>query len=109
MKHVSLAVAAALIFGAASVAAQQPSDIPPMKCEKPTVPGERMMEDSGIRRRVEREMKTYGECVKAYVAERQAAAKSLNAAAQANAEAGNSAVNEYNAFVKQSNERVGGK
>jgi hypothetical protein len=112
MKHVSLA-AAALLLAATTAGAQQPAagaaDIPQMKCEpKPTVPGQRMMEDPGIRRRVEREMKTYGDCVKAYVAERQAAAKSLQEAAKANADAGNTAVNEYNAFVKQMNDKASG-
>ena len=113
MKHLSL-VAAALLLGATAAGAQQPAaapaaDIPQMKCEpKPTVPGARMMEDPGIRRRVEREMKAYGDCVKAYVAERQAAAKSLQEAAKANADAGNIAVNEYNAFVKQMNDKASG-
>ena len=116
MKHVSLA-AAALLLAATSAGAQQPAagaqppaDIPQMKCEpKPVLPGQRMMEDPGTRRRFEREMKTYGECVKAYVGERQAAAKSLNEAAQAHAAAGNAAVVDYNAFVKQQNDAAAGK
>ena len=109
MKLLPLAVAA-LALGATAATAQQPTDIPPMKCEpKPRLPGERMMEDPSIRRRFEREMKTYGDCVKAYVAERQAAAKSFQEAAKAQAEAGNSAVAEYNAFVKQTNEAAAGK
>ena len=108
MKQLSLA-AAALLLAATAVSAQ-PTDVPAMKCDaKPSVPGERMLAEPSIRRRFEREMKTYGYCVKAYVAERQAAAKSLQEAARANAEAGNNAVAEYNAFVKQSNEAAAGK
>jgi hypothetical protein len=108
MKHASLAAAAFLLV--ATAASAQPMDIPAMKCEpKPTLPGERMMADPSLRKRFEREMKTYGDCVKAYVSERQTAAKSYQEAAKAQADAGNSAVVEYNAFVKQTNEAAGGK
>ncbi len=107
MKSLTLAAAALLLAGAATA---QTTDVPAMKCEpKPKLAGERMMEDPTVRRRFERDMKTYGECVKAYVAERQTAAKSAQEAAKAQADAGNSAVVEYNAFVKQMNEAAGGK
>ncbi|HUP29934.1 MAG TPA: hypothetical protein VM122_07160 [Usitatibacter sp.] len=108
MKFPTLAAMALLLAGAGAASAQS-TEIPAMKCEKPTMPGQKMMEDPGIRRRIEREMKTYGDCVKAYVAERQAAAKAHQEAAQAQANAGNTAVVEYNAFVKQQNEAAGGK
>ena len=114
MKHVSV-LAAALLLGATAAGAQQPAtpapaDIPQMKCDpKPQMPGQKMMEDPSIRRRFEREMKTWGECVKAYVTERQAAAKSLQESAKAHADAGNAAVVEYNAFVKQQNDLASGK
>ena len=103
MKHITL-LAASLALGATTAVAQ-PTDIPPLKCEpKPQLPGSKMMEEPSVRRRFERDMKAYGDCVKAYVAERHAAAKSHQEAAKANAEAGNVAVAEYNAFVKQTNE-----
>ena len=49
-------------------------------------------------------MKMYGTCMRAYVAERQAAAQSLQAQAKAQADAGNEAVKEYNAKVKELND-----
>ena len=109
MKFLSLAAVALLLAGAGAATAQT-TDVPAMKCEpKPNLPGERMMEEPTVRRRFERDMKTYGDCVKAYVAERQAAAKSYQEAAKAQIDVANSAVVEYNAFVKQMNEAAGGK
>lgn len=106
MKSLCLAAAALLIAGAA--AAQTMTDVPAMKCEpKPELPGERMMEEPTVRRRFERDMKAYGDCVKAYVAERQAAAKSYQEAAKAQIDAANSAIVEYNAFAKQTNGTAG--
>ncbi|HET7730589.1 MAG TPA: hypothetical protein VFK48_11210 [Usitatibacter sp.] len=105
MKFAASLFAMALVTGAATaLAQQQPVDIPPMKCDKPTLPGARMMEDRSIRMRFERDMKAHGDCVKAYVAQRQEAAKALQNAAKAHADAGNAAVNDYNAFVKETNE-----
>jgi hypothetical protein len=79
-------------------------DVPPMKCDAPTLPSSRMMEDTTIRRRFEREVKTYGDCVKAYVKDRETIAKSMQEAAKANVDAGNKAVNDYNALMKQFND-----
>ena len=79
------------------------TDIPPMKCEAPKMPGERMMEDTTIRKRFERDVKAYGECVKGWVSERQATAEALQKAAKANVEAGNAAVNDYNALMAKFN------
>ena len=110
MKKLLLAAASAAACVTFTATAQQPAaapvaDVPAMKCEKPgNVPGQAMMADQSIRRRYEREVKTYGDCVKAYVAERQTAAKTLQQSAQANADAGNAAVNEYNALMKQLND-----
>lgn len=103
MKYLPL-VAAGLMLGATVAVAQQPADIPPVKCEPPNVPGSRMMEDTSIRKRFERDMKAYGDCMRTYVNERQAAAKSLQEQARAHAEAGNAAVGQYNAAVKAANE-----
>jgi len=114
MKTFAFAAAGAFalaIATAPALAQQAPAaDVPPPKCgAAPTLPGERMMEDPSIRRRFEREMKTYGECVKAYVAERQVSAKALEAQAKAHAEAANAAVNEYNALLKKLNDTQSGK
>ena len=68
------------------------------------MPGQKMMEEPSIRRRFENDMKMYGTCMKAYVAERQNAAQSLQSQAKAQADAGNEAVKEYNAKVKEMNE-----
>jgi hypothetical protein len=107
MKHACL-FAAALLAGATAASAQ-PTDIPPMKCEAPQLPGARMMEDRGIRTRFERQIKAHGDCVKAYVAERQAAVKTHQDAMKAHSDAGNKAVEEYNALLKSMNEAAAGK
>lgn len=109
-----LALAAALAAFATSAVAQQPAAqpaaaVPPMTCKAADMPGERMMEDPAIRRRFERDMKTYGDCVKAYVAERQAAVTSLQQQVKAHSDAGNQAVADYNALMKKMNEAQGAK
>ena len=110
MKKLTLAlagvfpVALALSAGAQQAAAPAPADIPKANCSAPNLPGSKMMEDASIRRRFENEMKMYGTCMRAYVAERQAAAQSLQAQAKAQADAGNEAVKEYNAKVKELND-----
>ncbi len=84
--------------------------VPPMNCGAvPELPGSRMMEDMSIRRRYEREIKTYGDCVKAYVAERQASMKSLTDQARAHADVANKAINDYNETMKKINEMAAGK
>ena len=103
MKYAPVA-AACLLLGATVAAAQQPIDIPPVKCELPRLPGSRMMEDPSIRKRFERDIKAHGDCVKSYVAERQASAKALQEQAKAHADAGNAPVVEYNAALKAINE-----
>ena len=111
MKMLAIAAAGVLAYAAATPSFAQPAaEVPQIKCGAvPNVPGERMMEDSTIRHRFEREMKTYGECVKAYVAERQAAANALQAQAKAHLDAGNAAVVEYNATMKKLNDAQAGK
>ena len=101
----ALACAAALPVLAQAPAAVPAVEVPSHKCgAMPNMPGERMMEDQSIRRRFEREVKTYGDCLKAYVAERQAVSNNLLAQAKANTEAANAVVNEYNASIKKLNE-----
>ena len=114
MKPIALAAAGALACALATPSFAQapaaPAEIPKHTCgTPPTLPGERMMEDNTIRRRFERETKTYGDCVKAYVAERQAAANALQNQAKAQAEAANTAINEYNAAMKKYNDLSAGK
>ena len=114
MKTLILVAASVLAYAIATPAlAQQPAataEVPQHKCgQVPPMPGERMMEDRTIRNRFEREVKTYGDCVKAYVAERQASAQALNTQAKAHADAANAAVIEYNAVLKKLNEQAAGK
>jgi len=108
MKNIVLAAAGALpLVVALAAGAQQaaaPAEIPKHSCNAPTLPGSKMMEEATVRRRFENDMKMYGTCMKAYVAERQAAAMSLQNQARAQADAGNEAVKEYNAKVKEMND-----
>ena len=69
-------------------------DVPKANCgPAPELPGRTMMQDASVRKRFEGDVQKFKECMKAYVDERQAAAK-------ANAAAGNQAVNDFNAWVK---------
>jgi Spy/CpxP family protein refolding chaperone len=99
MKHTLLAAAFAL--GATVAVAQSPApatplpDVPKVKCEpKPEFPGRNASPNQ--RRNFDKELKDFGECTKAYVDERQAAARANQTAAQA-------AIDEYNAIISQIN------
>ena len=114
----AIALAAGLAAGIAlNASAQQPAaapasapSIPAMTCgAPPELPGSRMMEDQSIRRRFEREIKGWGDCVKAYVAERQASMKSLTDQARAHADVANKTINEYNDTMKKINDMASGK
>lgn len=95
---------------AAPAAPAAGASVPPMTCGAvPPMPGDRMMEDVSIRRRFEREIKAWGDCVKAYVAERQASMKSLTDQARAHADVANKAINDYNDTMKKINEMAAGK
>jgi hypothetical protein len=94
MKH---AVPAAIFaFGATIAAAQAPApatplpDIPKPNCEKPEWPGR--LATRNQQQNFDRVFKEYGACTKAYIDERQAAARAHQTASQA-------AVDEYNAVV----------
>ena len=94
MKRTSLA--GLLLAGAcaAALAHQPATDIPKHKCEpKPVLPGSRMMEDSSVRKRFQRDVETYKSCMKSYADDRAAAAK-------AQTDAGNAAITEYNETMK---------
>ena|ERR1700682_3791294 len=97
------ALAATLVLAASAAFAQAPApapapDVPKAKCEpKPEFPGRLAMQSDTRRKLFEREFKTYADCMRAYVEER-------NAAAKANMEAGNAAVTEYNDAAKKVND-----
>jgi hypothetical protein len=88
---------AGLLLAGASVAAlaqQTPADVPKHKCEpKPVLPGSRMLEDASVRKRFQRDVDAYRNCMKSYADERAAAAK-------AQTDAGNAAIAEYNETMK---------
>ena len=90
---VPVAVAQSTDAAKPAEAAKAP-DVPKPNCgPAPELPGRTMLQDSSVRKRFEADVQKYKECMKAYVDERQAAAK-------ANAAAGNEAVNDFNAWVK---------
>jgi hypothetical protein len=89
-------LAAALCATSAMVAAQQPTDIPGPKCEKPRRPGESLMNENTVRRQFEREIKSYRECMLAFIEARKVSIK-------AHEGAGNAAIEEYNATMKELN------
>ena len=96
MKCITLAAAAFLAGACALANAQQPAapEIPKHKCEpKPVLPGQRLLEDASVRKRFQRDIDAYKNCMKAYADERAGAAK-------AHTDAGNSAINEYNDTMK---------
>ena len=96
-----LIVAAALLAAAPFTMAQTaeapkapPPDVPKPDCgTPPELPGPTMMQDASVRKRFETDVSKFKDCMKAYVDARQAAAK-------ANADAGNDAVNQFNAWAK---------
>ena len=106
MKRILLA--AALCATSAMVAAQ-PTDVPPIKCEKPQMPGKRMMEDYKVQKRFETDVKKYKDCVNAYVDERKTFISSHEKALRAHERAANAAIEEYNATVQAFNPGEGDK
>ena len=96
MKRITLAAAAFLAGACALANAQQPAapEVPKHKCEpKPTLPGQRLLQEESVRKRFAREVEAYKVCMKAYADERAAVAK-------AHTDAGNNAINEYNDTMK---------
>ena len=89
----TLAAALLLAFGAGAQA-NTPPDVPRHKCEpKPQSPGQRMMQEPGVAKKLQREVDAYKACMNAYADERAAAAR-------AHTDAGNAAINEYNETMK---------
>jgi hypothetical protein len=88
------AAAALLAFATATANAQPASDVPKHKCEpKPQMPMRALMSEPATRKKLQREVDEYKNCMKAYADERAAAAK-------AHTEAGNAAISEYNETMK---------
>ena len=103
MKRILLA--AAVCATSALAVAQQPTDVPSIKCEpKPQRPGSSLLSDPRVRRNFERDVKTYRECVMAYVEERKAVAATHEKILRAHQSAANAAIEDYNATVKQLDE-----
>ncbi|MGZ5080250.1 MAG: hypothetical protein ACXWHZ_12440 [Usitatibacter sp.] len=93
MKRIALATA--FFLGAATAFAQSPVEVQKPKCEpKPDYPGRLGMTVDSKRKVFDRDMKTYKECMMAYIEERKAAIKANDAAA-------NAAVDEYNGLMKK--------
>jgi hypothetical protein len=90
------AVAAAFAVAAGMPAAY--AEVPKPKCEpKPEYPGRLAMQSDNRRRAFERDLKAYQECINAYLAERKAAMK-------AEEDAANTTITEYNALMKKIND-----
>jgi hypothetical protein len=85
----ALAIAPAIAFSQAPATA----DIPKPKCEKPVLPGPKMMEEARVAKQFKNDVETYKNCMKAYADERAVVAK-------ANTDAGNAAIDEYNNTMK---------
>ncbi|HEX3063522.1 MAG TPA: hypothetical protein VHP55_12635 [Usitatibacter sp.] len=91
------AVAAAFAF-AASLPFARAADVPKPKCEpKPEYPGRLAMQSDNRRKAFERDLKNYQECINTYLAERKAAMK-------AEEDAANNTIADYNALMKKIND-----
>jgi hypothetical protein len=94
MKRILLAAALATAF-AANAQSPGPGDIPKPKCDnKPEYPGRLAMGSDSRRKTFDRDVKTYKDCMMAYIEDRKTAIKANDAAA-------NAAVDEYNGLMKK--------
>jgi len=96
MDRLTFAAAAFLALAAASANAQQPAppEVPKHRCEpKPQMPMRTLMGEPATRKKFQREIDEYKNCMKSYADDRAAAAK-------AHTDAGNAAINEYNETMK---------
>ena len=97
MKRIILAAA---LLACATTPFAQSSEIPKPQCDpKPDYPGRLVMQSDTRAKAFNNEVKKYGECMKKYVADRQAASKE-------NTDAANAAVEEYNAALKRMNAAI---
>ena len=89
-----LTAAALLLAISAAAQANTPTDVPKHKCEpRPQAPGGRMMQEDYVRKNLQRDVDAYKACITAYTKERAAAAK-------ANTDAANAAIEEYDQTIK---------
>ena len=100
MKHVVLAAMLAALAFPAYAADAPKTDVPKPACDpKPEFPGRLAMQSDNRRKQFQKEMDTYKECMVAFIDARKAAA-------QANTEAANGAVDEFNNTMKKINEAI---
>jgi hypothetical protein len=82
--------------------APAPTVVAPHKCEKPEIPG-RLAPETRIRK-WSVDFKVYGDCLKAYIAERNAVIEAQGKAAKATVDEFNASVHEFNEAVKALND-----
>ncbi len=98
MKHVVLAAALAAL-ALPTLAADKVEVAKPACDPKPEFPGHLAMQSDTRRKQFQRDMDKYKECMVAYIDQRKATA-------QANTEAANGAVDEFNATMKKINDGI---
>lgn len=97
MKRIILAAA---LLACATTPFAQGSEVPKSQCDpKPEYPGRLVMQSDSRAKAFNNEVKKYAECMKKYVADRQAATKE-------NSDAANAAIEEYNTVMKKINAAV---
>ncbi len=102
MKRATVVAALAVCFAIPAVhaadAAATATTVPPAKCEpKPEYPGKLAMQSDNRAKAFRKELDAYKDCVNAYLAERSAAVKANEAAA-------NAIINDYNTVMKKIND-----
>jgi hypothetical protein len=97
MKRIILAAA---LLAVATTPCAQAMDIQKPQCEpKPEYPGRLVMQSDTRAKIFNNELKKYADCMKKFIADRQAAAKE-------NSEAANAAIEDYNVVVKKVNAAI---
>jgi hypothetical protein len=103
MKRFAIAAAIALAFAIPAAHAADPASpavpaVPAAKCDpRPEYPGRLALQSDTRAKEFRKELDTYKDCVNAYLADRKAAVK-------ANEDAANAIIAEYNATMKKINE-----
>lgn len=100
MKRFTVAAAVAVCFAIPAVHADDPAPppVPAPKCDpKPEYPGRLVLQSDLRANQFRKELDTYKNCMKAYLAERKAVIK-------ANEDASNVAIEDYNTVMKKIND-----
>ncbi|HLX23951.1 MAG TPA: hypothetical protein VKR38_11430 [Usitatibacter sp.] len=100
MKRATVVAALAICFAIPAVHAADAAAtaVPPPKCDpKPEYPGKLALQSDNRAKSFRKELDTYKDCVNAYLADRTAAVKANEAAA-------NTIINDYNAVMKKIND-----